>query len=299
MSKAVSRYNGVLVVDKPPDITSFGVVKQVRRTLGVNKAGHTGTLDPLATGVLPICLGEATKIASLLLAEDKAYEATALLGLQTDTLDVTGEVLSQQDPSGVRRSGVEAQLARMRGIQQQVPPAFSAIHQGGRRAYELARKGEEVVLSPRKIEVQKLELSSWDPPRVGLSIQCSKGTYVRSLVDDLGRALGPGAALEALRRVKSGSFSLSQSVPLCQVEARAQQGDLPLVSMDQALAHLPGVDIGPQDLERIRHGQPLETQGPPPEGLVRIRHQQDLVALGREKEGRLWPKRVFNVGVHS
>ena len=286
----------MLVVDKPAGITSFDVVRQVRRALGIKKVGHTGTLDPLATGVLPLCLGQATKIAGLLTADDKAYHGTGLLGLQTDTLDLEGQEVARADPSGVTRDQLEQALAGLRGAQQQVPPAFSAIRQGGQRAYKLARRGEQVDLPPRSVTIHRLELAGWQPPRFELEVACSKGTYIRSLVRDIGQQLGCGATLAALRRVSSGSFTLDQAVPLDRVEPDFQDGRLPLLSMDQALEHLPAVELDPEDAARLRQGQPVDP-GPLPEAeLLRVRCDGALVALGHEREGRLWPRRVFGGG---
>jgi tRNA pseudouridine55 synthase len=284
----------VLVVDKPAGITSFEVVGRVRRILGIKRVGHTGTLDPLATGVLPLCLGQATKIAGLLLAEDKAYRGTALLGLQTDTLDVTGRVLQRRDPGAVTRDGVLEALARLRGPQLQVPPAFSAVRKGGRRAHELARAGQQVELEPRPVEVLRLELERWEPPRLELFVECSKGTYVRSLVADLGRLLGCGAALEQLRRLRSGSFGLEQAVGLEDLEQIWQGGEeLPLTSMDRALCHLPAVELSPQEVPRVRQGQEVSRPEAPDADLARLRLGPELVALGRVEGGRVRPKRVF------
>lgn len=285
--------HGWLVVDKPAGMSSAGAVGKVRRLTGAAKVGHAGTLDPLATGVLPLCLGEATKIAGLLQADDKTYLGTALLGVETDTLDMEGKVVAEADPSAVTEERVLEVMATLRGSQQQVPPAFSAIHKDGKRAYELARRGEKVDLPPREVQILKLELARWDPPRLDLLLECSKGTYVRSLVRDMGHALGCGAVLDGLRRLRSGGFDLQAAVPLDEVRQRLQEGTLTLVSMDHALAHLPAVELTPAQEAGIRQGQPADV--PPPEGedLIRIRCEQRLVALGQGKEGKVWPKRVF------
>ncbi len=287
---------GVLVVDKPAGLTSFGVVKQVRAALQVHKAGHTGTLDPLATGVLPVCLGEATRIAGLLLAEEKAYEATARLGLQTDTLDITGEVVEERGYAGVERRQAEAVLAALTGVQQQRPPAYSALKVQGQRAYALARQGKAVELAPRRVEVLRFELRRWAPPELDLYVACSKGTYVRSLVDALGRALGTVATLSSLRRVRSGSFDLTRSVPLAALGELVAAGGPPLWSMDEALAHLPAVEVDGEQGRRLRSGQPVDPAGPlPPGGLLRVRAAGALIALGEQRQGKLWPRKVFSL----
>src|SRR5262245_10137393 len=186
--------HGVLVLDKPGQMSSAAAVDKVKRALGADRAGHGGTLDPLATGVLPICLGAATKLAQFLLADDKAYEATGVLGIATDTLDADGRVVAER-PVDVDETALRDAIARFRGERDQVPPMFSALKQGGVRLYERARAGEEVDRAPRRVRIDQLELLAFEPPRFRIAVGCSKGTYVRSLVADLGTALGCGAHL--------------------------------------------------------------------------------------------------------
>jgi tRNA pseudouridine55 synthase len=284
---------GVLVVDKPAGMTSSDVVQRVRRLLAVKRAGHTGTLDPLATGVLLVCLGEATKVAGLLLAEDKAYAATAMLGVETDTLDVTGRVLRERDAGAVTRAATEGALRGMIGPQQQVPPAFSAVHQDGERAYDRARRGEAVELAPRAVTISRLELTTWEPPRLGVLVECSKGTYVRSLVADLGARLGCGATLAELRRLRSGAIDLSRAVTLDDLERLRDEGRLPLLSIDEALDHLGAVEVDPASAAKLRQGQPVPCAGAAA-GLLRVRCGGTLLALGERRGEQLWPKRVFS-----
>ncbi len=206
----------MLVIDKPPATTSAEVVAAVRDRIGVDAAGHTGTLDPIATGVLPVCVGAATKLAQWLLADDKAYDAVVELGVETDTLDVSGQVIGG-DPAraaAVGRDKVEAALAALTGTHDQVPPMYSAIQLGGRRLHELARAGVEVEVAARPVRIDALTLVSFAPPRLALAIRCSKGTYVRSLVRDLGLRLGCGASVSALRRTASGRFTLDGAIEL-------------------------------------------------------------------------------------
>lgn len=207
--------DGILVVDKPGGRSSAGAADDAKRIVGAARAGHAGTLDPMATGVLVVCLGEATKVATYLLADDKAYEAEVVLGIETDTLDRTGKIVRETPGGeGVARAAVEAVLARFRGEQDQVPPMYSAIKQGGVRLYHQARRGVEVAREPRRVRIDRLELVAFAPPRLRLAIACSKGTYVRSLVADLGAALGCGAHLAELRRTRSGKFAIEQAVTL-------------------------------------------------------------------------------------
>ncbi len=211
--------HGVLIIDKPPRMTSAQVVERVRRRVKAAKAGHTGTLDPLATGVLPIVLGHATKLAGYLIAEDKAYEAELMLGVETDTFDRDGVVVSERVAQAEEVSDrllLEA-VDVLRQATLQLPPMYSAIKQGGVRLYERARAGEQVERAPRPVKVHRLEVTWRRGRSIGLSVHCSKGTFVRSLVADLGHALGVGAHLTELRRTQSGAFTLSQAVALSEL----------------------------------------------------------------------------------
>ena len=203
--------NGILVFDKPQGMSSAQAVDYVKRTLRVKRAGHGGTLDPLATGVLAVCLGEGTKIAQYLQADDKAYRAELELGRETDTLDRTGQTVAEADPSHVTREMVVAALAARMGEQDQIPPMYSAIKLDGVRLYKQARRGIEVERAPRKIRIDRLDLIELHGTRVTIEISCSKGTYIRSLVDDLGHDLGCGAHVAELRRTKSGIFEIGQA----------------------------------------------------------------------------------------
>ena len=255
--------HGVLVIDKPAGVSSAMAVERVRRDLRIDRAGHGGTLDPLATGVLAICVGAGTKLAQFLLADDKAYEAEGLLGVETDTLDRTGRVISER-PVHVTRDALLAVLGAHRGEQTQVPPMYSAIKQDGVRLYRLARAGEQVERAPRPIRIDRLELLAFEPPRFRIAIACSKGTYVRSLVADIGQALGAGAHLTELRRTRSGKFTIEQAVPLDRLaEATlippAQATDLPSVTVPRALVaqvhsgvQLPVTAFGADGLARFQ-----------------------------------------------
>lgn len=220
--------HGILVLDKPAGMSSAAAVERVRRALGVSRAGHGGTLDPIATGVLPICLGSGTKLAQFLLAEDKAYLAEGVLGVETDTLDRTGRVVAERTVA-VTRDALAAALAAHLGERTQIPPMYSAIKQGGVRLYDRARAGEEVERAPREIRIDRLELLAFEPPRFRIAIACSKGTYVRSLIADLGTAVAAGAHLAELRRVRSGRFTIAQAVTLDRLD------EAELVPPEQAL----------------------------------------------------------------
>jgi tRNA pseudouridine55 synthase len=294
--------DGIALVDKVEGMTSFGVVKALRRILNVKKAGHTGTLDPLATGVLPICVGEATKVAGMLLADRKTYLATGLFGRTTDSLDVTGEILSEKDVPEISAAQFEGILEDFRGEIEQIPPAFSAIKVDGQRAYAKARRGEEVKLKPRRVVIHRLTVLKLELPYFEIEVDCSKGTYIRSLVADIGERFGCGATLSALRRLQSSGFSVDRCVTLAELEASPDTHEL--LSVDEAVGYLPHVQITENDEVQIRHGQPVELpaetlaslsgdQATEEPQLIRIRQGECLVALGVIRDGGLWPKRVF------
>jgi tRNA pseudouridine55 synthase len=292
--------HGVLVIDKPQGPTSFEVVRRVRTALGLQRAGHTGTLDPMATGVLPVCLGEATKLAGLLTEGDKAYDAVVRLGVVTDTQDLTGKVLSTAPVPPLSVEVLEGALGPFRGTFLQTPPMYSAIKVGGKRLYERARAGETVERTPRSVTVHALVLRDFSATECTLSLRCSKGFFVRALADDLGRALGCGGALKSLRRTASGRFGLERAVPLAQLEALAGSGpegraqvESRLVSMSDALAELPLFQVCAEDAVRVGHGVPLEV---PPEqhpGRVRVVGPDGaLLAVAEVRERRLAYVRV-------
>lgn len=219
--------NGILVIDKPQEFTSFDVIAVVRRITGQRKAGHTGTLDPNATGVLPVLLGSATKAQDLILNHDKTYEAKFRLGFTSDTLDIWGNVTSQCKPN-CRKSDVRGILPKFTGEIEQIPPMFSAVQKNGQRLYDLARKGIEVEREARKVTVYHLELLEFDESlqEGKLFVECSKGTYIRTIIDDLGKCLGCGAIMTELRRTKACGFSLDDSITLDTAKQLAQSGEL-------------------------------------------------------------------------
>ncbi|WIG95887.1 tRNA pseudouridine(55) synthase TruB [Myxococcus sp. SDU36] len=287
--------DGVLVIDKPTGPTSFDVVRQVRSLLRLKKVGHTGTLDPLATGVLPLCLGEATKVAGFITEGDKAYDATVRLGSETDTLDAQGQVTAQAPVPALTPALIEAALARFRGTFDQIPPMYSAVKVGGKRLYELARAGEEVERAARQVTVYELVLRDFSAERLQLSVRCSKGFFVRTLAQEVGRALGCGAHLEALRRTASGPFSLAQALPLADVPALLKEGALAsrLMTMSQALVDLPEVRVSAADAKRVSHGVPVEVPAGKA-GRVRVMGPDDaLLAVAEVAGGRLRYLRVL------
>jgi tRNA pseudouridine55 synthase len=267
-TRAHGRGDLFLVVDKPVGPSSFDVVRRVKRALarcwgpaalrGL-KLGHGGTLDPLASGVLPICIGEGTKLAPFLLDADKEYQAAVAFGVETDTMDAAGTVTATAPTDGLDADVVRAALARFTGVIEQVPPMYSALKRDGRPLYSYARAGQEVERQARRVTVHALTLEAWEPPaRAHLGVRCSKGTYVRVLAADLGRALGAGAHLCGLRRTASGPFHLGQSIGLDELDRRAAAGGpegLPLVPLVEALAHLPALRVGADVAYALTCGQ--------------------------------------------
>ena len=248
--------HGVLNVNKPSGMTSHDVVDAVRKILGVRRVGHTGTLDPQATGVLPLCVGRATRIAQYLTQADKEYVMTLRLGVTTDTLDAAGKETGRVEEVRVRREEMEAVLPRFVGEIQQVPPLFSAKKYRGERLYRLARRGEQVERQPVSVRIHALELVEFAPPFVTLKMSCSKGTYARSLCDDIGRALGCGGHLHALTRTRSGRFSMDGILTLETLEQMVRERRLGevLIPVADALAHLPAVRVAPEAGRVILHG---------------------------------------------
>lgn len=286
--------NGFLVVDKPAGWTSHDVVAKVRNAAGRLKVGHAGTLDPMATGVLVLCFGNATRLAEWATGADKQYQAVVTLGAETTTYDATGEVLVSR-PVAVSRSELEVALARFRGEISQRPPAYSAVQVGGQRAYDVARRGGAVELAPREVTIRELILLAYDPSVVTLDITCSKGTYVRSLAHDLGQALGCGAYLSALRRLRSGAFTLEQAVKLDDVVAamRERRGEALLQPLALAVADLPLLHPGAEGIRELRFGRPWV--GPSAGGAIARAHQDDgaLAAIVEWRDGAWWPSKVL------
>ncbi len=254
--------NGILIIDKPQDYTSFDVVAVVRGCVRERKAGHTGTLDPMATGVLPVLLGSATKAQSLLPDTDKEYEAAFRLGITTDTLDITGRVLTQTVPH-CTEAQIEAFLPQFQGDILQKPPMYSAVFKNGVRLYELARKGIEAEREARPVHIEALNLLHFDETTQSGSLQvvCSKGTYIRSLCDDLGKLLGCGCVMTGLRRVKACGYSIADAVPLSEIRRLAQEGTeafLPLIRpVESVFEVFPSVCVSEKQAQRFKNGASL------------------------------------------
>lgn len=256
------RVDGVLLLDKPLGMTSNDALQKARRLYNAAKAGHTGTLDPLATGLLPLCFGEATKFAGELLDADKTYLATVSLGTTTDTADAEGQVLETR-PVTATEADVREVLARFLGEIDQVPPMHSALKRDGRPLYEYARQGIEVERAPRRVTIHAIGMKNWQGETFAIEVACSKGTYIRTLAEDIGAALGCGAHLAALRRTRIGSLEIADAIPLEAIEAQEPaERDRRLRPVDALLDALPRAELDAAGAQRVLHGQGVRWQGP-------------------------------------
>lgn len=291
--------DGILLLDKPDGMSSNAALQKVRYLLRAKKGGHTGSLDPLATGLLPLCFGQATKVSGFLLDADKRYRVVVRLGATTTTGDREGEVLESRPFEHVSRDQVEAALPRFCGEIEQVPPMYSALKHEGQRLYQLARQGVQVERAARTVHIYELVLVDFAPGRVELDVHCSKGTYVRSLAEDLGEALGCGAHVEALRRTGLGPFDARRMLTLPQIEALAAEGQAALLAallpIDCALDGWPAVQLGSDAAFYIRQGQAVFCPQGPSGGWVRIYGPESaFIGMGEVlDDGRLAPKRLL------
>jgi len=291
--------SGMILLDKPRGFTSNAALQKVRWLLNAEKAGHTGSLDPLATGVLPLCFGEATKFSQYLLDADKGYETVAQLGVTTTTADAEGEVIERK-PVAVNQAQLEALLPQFRGDLQQVPPMYSALKRDGQPLYKLARAGEVVEREPRSVTIARLDLLSLEDDRARLAVACSKGTYIRTLVEDIGHALGCGAHVAELRRTQAGPFDLSQTVSLEELERVHAEGgaeavDAFLKPVDSGLEHWPLLQFSEHSSFYWLHGQPVRAPEAPKFGMVRVQdHNGRFIGIGEVSEdGRIAPRRLI------
>jgi tRNA pseudouridine55 synthase len=289
--------SGVLVIDKPVGLTSHDIVQAVRKGTGIRRAGHTGTLDPRASGVLVVLIGPAVRLSEYVSASDKRYQAIIRLGSSTDTFDAEGEITQTASPDEISEEMFENALGKFIGEIEQVPPPYSAVKVKGRKAYEMARQGEEVDLEPRIIQVHSLELLEWAPPEAVIDVYCSSGTYVRSLANDLGKELGCGAHLIGLRRTKSGRFTLRDSVPLNKLRDAFDNGSWYqyLIPAAEALSDWPSVELDSDQVDAVRHGHRIPADAELGKMVRGISEQGELIALLElDPETVEWqPKKVF------
>lgn len=275
MKRRPSLIHGVLVIDKPAQMTSHDVVDRVRRLTGERRVGHTGTLDPMATGLLPVCVGQATRLAEYLTGETKSYRATVRLGEQTATDDADGPIIAVAPVPSLTSDQLEELLRSFRGAIAQLPPAYAAIKQDGRKLYELARAGLPVITPPRAVRIDRLEIEAWERPDLTLIVECSKGTYIRSLARDIGAALGCGGHITHLRRLRSGALTIDQAIPLAELSDRlATAGWAALaVPADRCLPDWPTLYLDATAAENWRQGRAVLGPGSS-SGQVNSPHEQ-------------------------
>ena len=284
--------NGFVVIDKPAGITSHDVVSRVRRILGTRKVGHTGTLDPFATGVLPIAVNDGTKVIPFLDEGRKRYEALMRLGVTTDTLDITGTVLQEADSQAITREQLESVMNRFTGDISQIPPMFSAVKQNGQPLYKLAREGKTVERQARQVQIHSLELLEFTPPLAAITIVSSRGTYIRTLADDIGNDLGCGAVLQELRRTASGPFAIAAALTLEELEKAVEKGRGEEIAITPfaALANLIDLPLSLAGTQKVRHGiaplwEHIETSEDPAACtepvLARLSHEGVLMAVAQ------------------
>ena len=290
--------SGIVLLDKGQGLSSNAALQEVKHLFEAAKAGHTGSLDPLATGVLPLCLGEATKVSQFLLDSEKAYRARIKLGVRTDSGDRDGNVVSQADASQVSKHEIKQELERLTGVIQQVPPMHSAIKRNGVPLYKLARKGIEVEREAREVEIYGIGLLRTEGDEIEIEVSCSKGTYIRTLVDDLGERLGCGAHVSGLRRTQAGTFLEPQCVTIEKLkqikETEGLMGlDRILVPMDRAVERLPAVRLPSIAAESVQHGQSVLVRHSPAEGLVRLYEGEQFIGIGViDDDGKVAPRRL-------
>lgn len=291
------RLDGILLLDKPSGLTSNGALQEAKRAYGAAKAGHTGSLDPIATGLLPVCFGEATKLSGFFLSADKKYHAVFQLGVATDTGDSEGAVIQRADVN-VDDTAVERAMQKFRGDFEQVPSMYSAIKKDGKPLYELARQGIEVERAARPVTVYTLDWARRDGDRLAVDLHCSSGFYVRSLADDVGAELGCGAHVAELSRTAVGDFELADSVSLEYIQTHRDERetiDALLISGDRGLQHLPGVTLSPDAAYYLVRGQAVRAAQLPHSGLVRLyADEAGFLGVGQVLgDGRVAPKRLF------
>lgn len=291
--------DGLLLLDKPRGLTSNAALQRVKRLFRARKAGHTGSLDPLADGMLPLCFGQATKVSGYMLDADKSYRVAANWGTKTDTGDADGAVIATVSKNSLDRDTLEAALAQFRGPIEQIPPMYSALKRDGRRLYELAREGKEVPRDPRPVNIFELEVDDYDPYSPRLRVRCSKGTYIRTLIENIAEAAGSLGHVTELRRVAVYPFQESQMVSLESLETAAEIGmlslDAHLIPVDDAIADWPAVHLAEQEAYYLRHGHPVTGERAIEVGLVRLYDPNEcFIGIGEVlPDGRVAPRRLF------
>ncbi|MGZ8185291.1 MAG: tRNA pseudouridine(55) synthase TruB [Methylobacter sp.] len=299
MSKRKSGHNihGILLLDKRPGVSSNKALQEVRRLLNANKAGHTGSLDPLATGLLPLCFGEATKISAIMLEDNKRYQVVVQLGIMTDTGDMEGIVIETKPVPALSLDDIEACLKRFTGEMDQVPPMYSALKHKGKKLYELAREGKTVERKARRIHIFELTLIDFSTDKLTLDVLCSKGTYIRSLAEDIGHYLGCVGTVKKLRRLQAGRFCIKDAKTIEQLTAMDKQSlSLCLIKVDAPLNAIPAIQLSDEQATRIKYGQSLIYKKESFQGMVRMYNSELFLGLGEMLlDGKLAPKKLFNL----
>ncbi|ESS72805.1 tRNA pseudouridine synthase B [Methyloglobulus morosus KoM1] len=297
-SYAKRNIHGILLLDKRLGVSSNRALQEVKRLFNANKAGHTGSLDPLATGLLPICFGEATKVSGMMLDDDKRYQVTVLLGIKTDTGDLEGNIVETHAIPEFSVETIRAILAKFTGEIDQIPPMYSALKQNGKKLYELARDGITVERKARHITIFELTLLAFQKDSLALEVHCSKGTYIRSLAEDIGQELGCGATVQALRRTQAGRFHIGQTNTLEQLQALDDEQLLAtLINVDAPLQTMPAVYLNDQQATAIKYGQLLDLNESLL-GSVRMYATTEFLGLGEMRlDGKLAPKKLFNLNI--
>ena len=300
------KIDGILLLDKPLHMTSNSALQRVKRLFSAKKAGHTGSLDPLATGMLPICFGEATKVSQFLLDSDKTYQVTATLGEKTTTGDAEGDVILKRDVPELDPEKIQSVLGSFLGSIEQIPPMYSAIKFQGKPLYELARLGIEIPRKPRRVMIRKLDLVEWTKTSLTLTIECSKGTYIRTLAEEIGEKLGCGAYVSSLRRLTVVPYSETTMFTLSTLEDIKQQGRMEsllslLLPIETSLMGFPSVKLSTSAAFYLRTGQSVVVPYQPRQGYVRLYDENDqFMGIGEmEPDGRLAPRRLVKVNKYS
>ena len=297
--RRVRNISGIVVLDKANGLSSNAALQEVKRLYEANKAGHAGSLDPLATGVLPVCLGEATKVSQFLLDSDKRYRARIKLGIRTDTGDSEGSIIERNEGISVSRKAVERALTKFKGEVEQVPPMHSAIKMNGVPLYKLARKGITVEREPRLVTLSQICLIEFVNSELELEISCSKGTYIRTIADDLGQELGCGAHVIELRRTQAGVFTEKDSISSEELALEKENRGLDkidqfLIPMDRAIQDLPEVNLPSITASHVKNGQAVLVRHLPKNGLVRMYEDEQFIGIGSiDDDGKVAPKRLI------
>ena len=291
--------HGIVLLDKRPGISSNKALQEVKRLYNANKAGHTGSLDPLATGLLPICLGEATKVSAYMLEDDKRYQTVIQLGVMTDTGDVDGTVLEQKNVPKISKEQLATCLAQFVGEIEQVPPMYSALKHNGKKLYELAREGITVERKARKITIYAIECLDFSNDLLTLDVKCSKGTYIRTLAEDIGHTLGCGATVKELRRTEAGQFVLANAQVIEKLQALASDKDLQsqLIAVDKPLQSMPAIQVSQIEADLVQQGQKISSSAGSNElGMYRLYYEEQFLGLGELlMDAKIQPKRLFNL----